>query len=259
MGIKDKIKGFDWATACTVCSCVGTVGTGIFSAVGGMKMAGEWDSEMSLLEKVKLVVKHEWPAIVCGAVTIGLDILSRHLDKKTIAKLSAAVALGASQMNDYRAEVRKEVGAEKEAEIFNNSFDRLQKDADGIDEVVHRFRDPYNKIFFDATMGDIWRGLANMNERLWNRDLDDYGFVTMDLFYIGMNKSKLVTEKMFTTGWTPYILEADFGANCIGFWLDPKKDRLGRTYYILTFDKDPCDDIQQRTRELEIVDGIYER
>lgn len=50
MGIKDKLARIDWSTVCTAVSCVGVVGTGIFSGIGGVKMSEEWDSEKSLGE-----------------------------------------------------------------------------------------------------------------------------------------------------------------------------------------------------------------
>lgn len=260
MGLKDKLKGFNWSTACTVGSCVGVIGTGIFSAIGGMKMADEWDPEKSLGEKFKIIFKTQWPAILCGAATIGLDILGHHLDRKTIAKLSAAVALGATQMADYRAEVQKEVGTEREAEIYKNSFDRVHTGEHGRTEVVHRFRDPYSNIFFDATMDDIYRGMLLINDRLWYSDFEDYEYVTLDLFYVGMGKADYITEDMYASGWTRYILDMDSGfMRPLNIWFEPKTDRLGRTYYIMRFDCEPWEDVQRKQRELEIEHGDYER
>lgn len=176
------------------------------------------------------------------------------------AELSAATAFSASQMNSYRAEVREEVGAEKEAEMYNKSLERVRKGENGRpDELIHRFRDPYNKIWFDATMSDIWRGMDYLNQRCWNPMCDDFGFMTLDLFYVGMGKSDLVTKKMMMSGWTPYILEEEYGGYGINFRLDPKKDRFGQTYYIILFDKEPCEDIERREQELDIYNGTYER
>lgn len=264
MGIKDKLARIDWSTVCTAVSCVGVIGTGIFSGIGGVKMANEWDSEKSLGEKAKIIFKHEWPAMFCGAVTIGCALMGRHISKvdmaKMAAELSAATAFSASQMNSYRAEVREEVGAEKEAEMYNKSLERVRKGENGRpDEFIHRFRDPYNKIWFDATMSDIWRGMDYLNQRCWNPMCDDFGFMTLDLFYVGMGKSDLVTKKMMMSGWTPYILEEEYGGYGINFRLDPKKDRFGQTYYIILFDKEPCEDIERREQELDIYNGTYER
>ena len=264
MGIKEKLARIDWSTVCTAVSCVGVVGTGIFSGIGGVKMSEEWGSEKSLGEKAKIIFKHEWPAMFCGAVTIGCALMGRHISKvdmaKMAAELSAATVFSASQMNSYRAEVREEVGAEKEAEMYNKSLERVRKGENGRpDEFIHRFRDPYNKIWFDATMSDIWRGMDYLNQRCWNPMCDDFGFMTLDLFYVGMGKSDLVTKKMMMSGWTPYILEEEYGGYGINFRLDPKKDRFGQTYYIILFDKEPCEDIERREQELDIYNGTYER
>ena len=263
MGIKDKLARIDWSTVCTAISCVGVVGTGIFSGIGGVKMSEEWDSEKSLGEKAKIIFKHEWPAMICGVVTIGCTIMGRHLDKKEIAKmaaeLSAATAFSASQMNSYRAEVREEVGAEKEAEMYNKSLERVRKGENGRpDEFIHRFRDPYNKIWFDATMSDIWRGMDYLNQRCWNPMCDDFGFMTLDLFYMGMGRSDLITQKMSNSGWTIEILEELYGGYGINFWLDPKKDRFGQTYYIINFDKEPCEDIARTMQELDVMAALYD-
>ena len=92
-----KLKGLftkvDWATVCTVISCVGTVGTGVLASIGGQKMAKELSPDLSRGEKAKIVLKNQWPAIVCGAISIGFDIFGTRLDKQTIAKLAGLASL----------------------------------------------------------------------------------------------------------------------------------------------------------------------
>lgn len=222
-----------WSTVCTVASCIGTVVTGILASFGGSKIAEEWDPNRGRGDKIKHVLKCQWPAISCGLITIGLDVISHNIDAKTIAKLTAAVGAGAAKLNAYREEVASEFGPEKESDISQRVNKRLMAEglAPDLNELVHSFYEPVTKRYFDAPTSLVLQAINSVNVRLFEENVFE-GVVTMSDFFILCNHSELDDEETRACGWYNGYIEMG-GMPCVKVDFDSKVDRFGKRYFII--------------------------
>ena len=74
--------------------------------------------ELTFIEEVKVVAPIYAPSIVVGAATIGCIFGSNFLNKKQLAALAGAMSILQANFKRYREEVVREVGEEKEEEIW---------------------------------------------------------------------------------------------------------------------------------------------
>lgn len=116
---------------------VGTVGTGVLAARGGMKYAeilrehqeelqteelGLIDPEQPLPEldkmvKVKLAVPYFGPPILLGSVTIASIIMSHRMSAQKIAGLAAAYGLAERNLEEYKAKVTEKLTGPKKQQV----------------------------------------------------------------------------------------------------------------------------------------------
>lgn len=234
MKLKEALLKVDWSTVCTVASCAGTVGTGVLAGVGGARMSKEWNRKLPRGKKFKIFLKHQWPALLVGGLTIGLDILGHHIDKVTIAKLTAAVGAASVQLKDYREEVANEYGPEAERDIS----ERLNKKwtdegvAYHLDELQHTFVEETTGIAFTQSTSMLYEAVNSINYMLME---DPYyeGKASVADFLTHVNRTKLVTAHSENVIWYAPYIQPRGGLPLVGFWLDPKVDPLGKRYWII--------------------------
>jgi len=116
---------------------VGTVGTGVLAARGGMKYAeilrkqreeiqteelGLVDPEQPLpqldkMTKVKLAVPYFGPPILLGSVTIASIIMSHRMSAQKIAGLAAAYGLAERNLEEYKAKISEKLTGPKKQQV----------------------------------------------------------------------------------------------------------------------------------------------
>lgn len=252
MKFKESIKSVDWATVCTVASCIGVVGTGVLAGLGGAKISKEWGPNDPKVEKAKLVLKHEWPAILCGAITIGLDILGHHLDRKTIAELAAVAGLGAKKLSDYREEVADRFGPDEERDISERLNQKWSDEGVEchLEELVHTFYEPTAKRYFDCPTSVLYEAVDQLNQDLF---IDPYfmGVATLSDLFIRLEMTEEYEDDLERVGWyAPYV-----PGGMLRFSLEFKRDPLGKKYWIIHWDRGcqpmTTDEIDELVKERE--------
>ena len=238
MKFKDALLKIDWSTVCTVASCAGTVGTGVLAGVGGARMSKEWDRKLPRGKKFKIFLKHQWSALLVGGLTIGLDILGHHIDKVTIAKLTAAVGAASVQLKDYREEIANEYGPKAESDIS----ERLNKKwvdegvAYHLDELQHTFVEETTGIAFTQSTSKLYEVMNSINFRLME---DPYyeGKVSIADFFTLCDRSELRTGYSENIIWYAPYIQPRGGLPLVGFSLDPKVDPMGKRYWIIHWNR----------------------
>ena len=234
MKLKEALLKVDWSTVCTVASCAGTVCTGVLAGVGGARMSKEWDRNLPKGKKFKIFLKHQWPALLVGGLTIGLDILGHHIDKATIAKLTAAVGAASVQLKDYREEVASEYGPEAERDIS----ERLNKKwtdegvAYHLDELQHTFVEETTGIAFTQSTSMLYEAVNSINLRLIE---DSYyeGRASVADFLTLCDCTESRTKYSENVIWYAPYIETHGGLPLVGFYLEPKADPMGKRYWII--------------------------
>ena len=248
--LKRLVEKVDWASVCTFVSCAGVVGTGVSAAIGGVKLAKDYNPDDEFEDKAKAVLKDEWPAIVLGVGTIGLDILGRYLYKREIAsllELGAMAGVIAGQLDNYRDEVASEYGFEAEERIRRRVNARFySEDEDGIEERAYTFYEPVTKTYFNTTVGNLHKSKNKLNTMLYI-DPFYHGQASVSDFLTFAHSTKFRNERTESAGWyVPFIKGyMDFGWR-IDFTLDSKVDRMGKRYWIIVWNTggEPFADIE---------------
>ena len=247
MKLKELFTKVDWATVCTVISCIGTVGTGVLASIGGQKMAKELSPDLSRGEKAKIVLKNQWPAIACGAISIGFDIFGTHLDKQTIAKLAGLAGVAGSQLADYRDEVAATYGMDAERDICERvNASRMARglDPDGLlKEMVYTFYEPVTGTYFESTVGRLFEAKDEINYKLYSSEWDyDKEIVTVADFLAWNFASEMITDESMRAGWYSRLMES---RKLVSFTPEHKVDRIGKRYWVIHWDKEtePFEDV----------------
>ena len=107
--------------------------------------------ELTFIEEVKVVAPIYAPSIVVGAATIGCIFGSNFLNKKQLAALAGAMSILQANFKRYREEVVREVGEEKEEEIWKAVKEPATRT---ISEQESKFVDTTGLIFFIDSLTD---------------------------------------------------------------------------------------------------------
>ena len=107
--------------------------------------------ELTFIEEVKVVAPIYAPSIVVGAATIGCIFGSNFLNKKQLAALAGAMSLLQANFKRYREEVVRDVGEEKEEEIWKAAKEPTTKT---ISEQESKFVDTTGLTFFIDSLTD---------------------------------------------------------------------------------------------------------
>ena len=107
--------------------------------------------ELTFIEEIKVVAPIYAPSIVVGAATIGCIFGSNFLNKKQLAALAGAMSILQANFKRYREEVVREVGEEKEEEIWKAVKEPATKT---ISEQESKFVDTTGLTFFIDSLTD---------------------------------------------------------------------------------------------------------
>ena len=107
--------------------------------------------ELTFIEEVKVVAPIYAPSIVVGAATIGCIFGSNFLNKKQLAALAGAMSILQANFKRYREEVVREVGEEKEEEIWKAVKEPATRT---ISEQESKFVDTTGLTFFIDSLTD---------------------------------------------------------------------------------------------------------
>ena len=107
--------------------------------------------ELTFIEEVKVVAPIYAPSIVVGAATIGCIFGSNFLNKKQLAALAGAMSILQANFKRYREEVVREVGEEKEEEIWKAVKEPATRT---ISEQESKFVDTTGVTFFIDSLTD---------------------------------------------------------------------------------------------------------
>lgn len=118
-------------TILSIGAAVGVVVSNILTNKASLKATLKVDEvekkkrrELTFKEELKVVAPIYAPSIVVGAATIGCIFGSNFLNKKQLAAIAGALSLFQANFKRYRAEVTKEVGKEKEEEIWKSTLNK---------------------------------------------------------------------------------------------------------------------------------------
>ena len=135
-------------------AAVGVIASNILTNKASLKATLKVDEveknkhrELTFVEEVKIVAPIYTPSIVVGAATIGCIFGSNFLNKKRLAAIAGALSLFQANFKRYRAEVTKEVGKEKEEEIWKSTLNK-DKVIKTVSEKESKFVDTSGLTFF---------------------------------------------------------------------------------------------------------------
>lgn len=135
-------------------AAVGVIASNILTNKASLKATLKVDEveknkhrELTFVEEVKIVAPIYAPSIVVGAATIGCIFGSNFLNKKRLAAIAGALSLFQANFKRYRAEVTKEVGKEKEEEIWKSTLNK-DKVIKTVSEKESKFVDTSGLTFF---------------------------------------------------------------------------------------------------------------
>jgi hypothetical protein len=126
-------------TVLTATGVVGTVATAVLSFRAGMKseriindnrftVTVEEETELSTMDKVKLVGGHVVPPVATGAGTITAIIMADRISAKRAAALAAAYGVAQGQLDEYKAKVLEKLGVQKSEKLHADlAQDRMEK------------------------------------------------------------------------------------------------------------------------------------
>lgn len=118
-------------TILSIGAAVGVIASNILTNKATLKATLKVDEvgkkknrELTFKEELKVVAPVYAPSIVVGAATIGCIFGSNFLNKRQLAAIAGALSLFQANFKRYRAEVTKEVGKEKEENIWKSTLNK---------------------------------------------------------------------------------------------------------------------------------------
>jgi hypothetical protein len=238
---------------------VGTVGTAVLAARGGVKYAqvlrehqetlqteelGLIDPEQPLPEidkmtKVKLAVPYFGPSVILGGVTIASIIMSHRMSAQKIAGLAAAYGLAERNLAEYKEKVAEKLTGPKKAAIGEEiSQERVIRAGDPpsnlviVEGEVLCFDEATDR-YFRSTMEKIRSAVNKINAEILQSDYADASSFYHELGMKGTTWSDEV-------GWnTDHMLELKYdtvtspdGRPCISieFANFPRQDFIRKHY-----------------------------
>lgn len=258
MKLKSVLKTIDWGTVFTIAGVLNTIATCVVAAMDGAE-AGRFldalEEDAGVKEKAETALPHFGRTFGLATVTIGCEIAANVFNKKEIRRLNTALAVMASQIPHYRKVVAGEVGAEKEKELWQKADEeRLEVYENSLGEAVHIFRDPVNDITFEATTKQVLDGLHEMQRQISNGSCGR-GITYWSDFYTVLDRPELINDSAMRSGFAYDVIFYSWDTDWIGFYLEPKKDRLGREYYVIQSTVGCSSDVDRDEEELCVMYG----
>lgn len=253
MGFKHFLKdNIGWIL--TGIGTVGSIGTNILVAKETPKVREELEEagpDASLGEKLKIGIRGYWPALLTEAGTLGCMWGAQAINAgrqaeliKGQAMLLATCGAMATQQQQYREEVRTEVGDKREKELFaeaNRKTAELQKQVAYLKKEagVQLWTMPILPgLVFEESYGDVCNALMHFNRNLTLR-----GSASVAELYSFLG----IPDKVWTTndsscsnfGWETYENEVSWGCLYTDFPICEAQLADGRKVNIIHMDIPP--------------------
>lgn len=247
--MKNKTLG-NMSTVLMIGSVMGVIATSISAAMTAPKAneklrvaENNKEDDLTTLDTVKVLLPAYAPSIILGASTIACIIGSNVANKKQLASLSAAVAVGGKYVHQYKGKIREMFGSELDRTIddeikvehpedtiftYDEWMGYLDNSSDDNPGTPMLFYDVASGIYFEKTLEQVL-----LSEYHLNRDYVLNGEVTMDdwWFYLGLDVPKSGNDVI----WTP--MDAD------EYWIDfahvKRKTEEGAYYYEINIITEP--------------------
>lgn len=224
-----------------IASSVGTIATAVLVAKETPKTNKELaeidcnDKKQKILKQSSIILKSYWPAILCGAGTIGSIVASTIISKKTEASLIAAATMLGQGWTKYKYKVKDLFGINADSKITNSiskdeykTLDDNQKKTDPNDLYYEEHLG-----FFECDKTKFMAALNDINQRLHVPDADDQGTFYWTTLAIFARDAKAILkdpnklDACNNIGWTSDYLADVYGTT--GIWIHP--------YYTKVYDK----------------------
>lgn len=194
------------------------------------------DKKQKIFKQSSVILKFYWPAILCGAGTIGSIIASTIISKKTEASLIATATMLGQGWTRYKGKVKELFSPGANDQITNS----ISKDEYNSLPEEQKTTDPANLYyeehlgFFECDKIKLMAALNDLNQRLHVPDADDQGTFYWTTLAIFARDAKAVLKEPSkldackNVGWTSDYLAEAYGVT--GIWVHP--------YYTKVHDKD---------------------
>ncbi len=198
----------------------------------------EWWEKRKLTfgEKAKIAVPTYLPAILVGGLTMACMIGAQVFNMKQQAMLIGAYALLSQQFDQYRKEVRDEVGEEKENALFNASQQKVKE----LQEQVKKLEaENAPQLYSIATLpGVIFESrpehINNVFYHMLFNMLNRGGISLEELYeHIGLPKDVYNSNEAAEYGWDSYENEITYGGASVEFELVDTERPDGKTVHII--------------------------
>lgn len=230
-------------------SSLGVIGTAILAAEEGaaakeilQAATDEKGAELTFWEKTEEVAPVYLPVILVGGGTIACMIGAQVFNQKQIMALVAAYGLLAQQFDAYRDEVFKELGTEREKEIFEASQKKI-KELKAENERLRLESEPHlyaittlPGVIFEARPEHMQKVFYHMLFNLLN-----FGGISLqDLYsHIGFPEYLYDKEDAEKYGWYSYENEVTWSQCGVEFELVDILNQEGRTVHVISPSIDP--------------------
>lgn len=187
-------------------------------------------------EKLNIALPTYLPAIIVGGLTMACMIGAQLFNVKQQAMLVGAYALLSQQFDQYRKEVRSEIGEEKENALFRAS----QKKVKELQEQVKKLEaENAPQLYGIATLpGVIFESrpehINNVFYHMLFNTLNCGGFSLKELYdHIGLPKDVYKQEEAETYGWDSYENEITYGGASVEFELVDVERSDGKVVHLI--------------------------
>lgn len=242
------MKDRNWSLIFTVVSCVGVVATAALSFRAGLKY------EKFLEGDVKEKAKIAGPAVAAGVVAIGASVAAHKVNAKTIAGLTAAVALGTERLNALKDAVKEKCDDQNASDILTRASEiETEKHIADSEEALRWYRLDWigKPLYFESTPSAVLHGLNLMNKELADFQVGG-GVATIGYFLNLVGHSELSNKKLENAGWSRDILDLDYDMNWVDFFVTKcKKKHRGKEVWDICACIDPLPDIEAAYKEIE--------
>lgn len=193
-------------------------------------------ARLSVKEKLDIALPTYLPAIIVGGLTMACMIGAQLFNVRQQAMLVGAYAMLSQQFDQYRKEVRSEVGEEREKVLFKASQEKVKE----LQEKIKRLEEENGpQLYGIATLpGVIFESRPEhindvFHHMLFNM-LNRGGFSLEELYeHIGLPKSVYDREEAADYGWESYENEITYGGASVEFELVDVKRPEGKTVHII--------------------------
>lgn len=160
------------------------------------------EARLSLMEKIKTTWKVWTPPLLTGLASTACIVFGTAENLKRQAALIAAVDLAEQSKDIYRQEVEKEVGKEKEREIYKKATDEEVKRLVPTDPPIMDtgFGDV---IFIDGFSKQIFRSNVDKVKNVLSENNYNLSFVSGEIRYSALQEGWSIEESMYADefGW----------------------------------------------------------